>query len=144
MAEFVALRIKIALIMGIRFRADGQLIDDLQSISLQAYYFFRIISKKANLTNTEIVENLGTHPVVAEVGREAQFFVSLYSIKAFLLEFIGVDFCREADAPALLAEVEEHSPVLCDPLERSLELAATVTPAGGEYVSGETFGVDSD
>ena len=144
MAEFVALRIEIALIMGICFRANRQLFDDLQPVSLQTHHLFRIIGKKANLANTEIMENLSTHPVVAEVGRETQFFVGLYSIEAFLLEFICVNFCREANAPALLAEVEEHAAVLSDPLKSGVELTSTVTAAGGENISGEAFGVDPD
>ncbi len=55
------------------------------------------------------MEDLCAHAVVAEVGGEAEFFVGFDGIEALFLEFVGVDFCGEADAAAFLAEVEEYA-----------------------------------
>ena len=90
-------------------------------------------------------EDLGADPVVAQVGREAEALVRLDRVQALVLEVVGAELVHEADAPPLLAHVDDDAaPLLVDPLQGRLELVAAVAAQRPEDVAGQALGVDAD
>ena len=107
--EFVPFCLEVALVVRVGFGADRHLIYNLKAVSFQSDNLFRVICQKTNLAHTKIMEDLRPHSVVSEVGWESQLFVGLDCIEAFLLKFVGLNFCREANSTTFLAEVEQNS-----------------------------------
>ena len=79
--------------------------------------------------------------VVAQLGGEAEFFVGFHGVHSLLLQFVGVDFGREADAAAfVLAHVKEDANAgALDHLQCGVELRAAVAAARAEDIAGEAF-----
>ena len=80
------------------------------------------------------MQNLGADAVVAKVVRVAELEVGFHSVQPLFLELVGLEFCRQADAAAFLAQVEEHAAFLRNAAHGGVELAAAVAPAGAEDV----------
>ena len=57
----------------------------------------------------QLGQDLRADPVVALVGLEAQGLVGLDRVLALVLELVGHDLVDEADAAALLAQVEQDA-----------------------------------
>ena len=63
----------------------------------------------------EVDQDLGADAVVAQVGREAELEVGLDGVAGPLLQLVGAQLVEQADAAALLGDVEEHAaPLLGD------------------------------
>src|SRR5262249_13440928 len=94
--------------------------------------------------HAEIAQDLAADAVVAHVGLEAELLVRGDRVEALLLQLVSSQLVEEADAAALLQEVEEHAaPFLRDGLERERELRAAVAARGAEDVAGEARGMDA-
>ena len=115
--------------MGIGVEFEGKLLGDFEAVAVEADDFLGVVGEEADFAHPEVVEDLGAHAVVAEVGGEAEFFVGLDCIEAFLLEFVGVNLGGESDAAAFLAEVEEDAAFLGDELHGGVELSAAIAAA---------------
>ena len=79
--------------------------------------------------------------VVALVLAVAEGEVGLVGVQAGVLQRVGVELGVEADAPALLAQVEQEAAGVGDPLGRLAQLRAAVAPLGAEHVAGEALAV---
>ena len=130
--------------MNIGGEGEGKLFGDFQAVAFEADDFLGVVGEELDAADAEVVEDLGAHAVVAEVGGEAEFLVGLDGVESLLLELVGVDFRGQADAAAFLAEVEEHTAVLGDALHRGGELRAAIAALGVEDVASEALGVDAD
>ena len=139
MAEFVSFRLQIAFVVWVGFGADGDLVDDLKAVSFQTDDLFRVVCQKANLANAEIMEDLRSHAIVPEIGRKPQFFVGLDRIETFLLKFVGLDFCWEANPTTFLTKVEKDSSIFGDMLKRGMQLTSAVAAAGTKNIAGEAL-----
>ena len=144
MPQLVSFGVEVALIVRISLGSNGNLIDDLETVALETDHLFGIVGEQPNLPDAEIVEDLSPHPVVAQVGGEAQFLVGFHGIEALFLEFVGVDLGGESDSAAFLTQVEQDAAVLGDAFQGGVELAPTIAAARAEDVAGEALRVHPD
>ena len=120
-------------------------LDDLEAVAGEADELARVVREEAHLADAEVVQDLRADPVVAEVGREAEFEVRVDRVAAVLLKRIGTDLVREADPATLLAQVHERPAARRgDPLHRHLELLPAVAAPRVEDVAREALAVDPD
>ena len=89
-------------------------------------------------------EHLRGGGVVAGVLGQAERGVGGVGVEALVLEGVRVELVVEADAAALLAEVEQDAAAVCDPLHRLAQLRAAVAPGRAEDVAGQALGVQPD
>ena len=93
----------------------------------------------------EVDQDLRADAVVAQVGRQAELEVGVDGVVALLLQLVGPELVQQADAAALLGEVEQHAlPLLLDHRERRLELLAAVAAHRVEHIAREALRVDAD
>ncbi len=138
--HFFSLGVQVFFIVRIRGDLDGDLLGDYEAVSLEAHDFFWVVGQQSDAAHTEVEKDLGAHAVFPEVGGVAELYIGLDSVVASLLQFVGVDFGGNADAPTLLAHVEENAGAfLFDPLQGKVELGAAVAAAGAEDIACETF-----
>ncbi len=91
-----------------------------------------------------MLEHRQADGVVAHVRREAQTLVGLHRIGAAILQLIGADLVQQADATALLPQVEQHAaPFGRDGLQRGLQLCTTVAAQAEQRVTGQAFGMQT-
>jgi hypothetical protein len=86
-------------------------------------------------------EHLRGCGVVAGVLRQAECEVGLVGVEPLVLEGVGVEFVVQADATALLAQVEQNAAGARDPLDGLAQLGAAVAARGAEDVPGQALGV---
>ncbi len=80
--------------------------------------------------------------VVAQLGGEAELLVGLDGIEPFLLQLVGVNLRRQADAAAFLPHVKQHAVAGgFDLRERGVELVAAIAAQRAEDVAGEALAV---
>ena len=93
----------------------------------------------------EVAQDLGADAVVALVGLEAEPLVGFDRVEPGVLQLVGANLVGQADAAALLIEVEQHpAPFLGDPLHRRVELRPAVAARRVEDVAGQAAGMDPD
>ena len=61
----------------------------------------------------EIAQHLDAHAVVPLVGLEAEPLVGFDRVEPLVLQFVGADLVRQADAAALLVEIQQDAAPLC-------------------------------
>ena len=104
----------------------------------------RIVGQQANPPDSEVPQNLGADAVFALVGAESEVGVRIHGVEPLVLGGVGTQLVDEADAPALLVQVEQDSrALLSDPGERRIELGTAVAPHRAEDFTGETLAVDA-
>src|SRR5437763_6103972 len=109
MAHLGLFRLEIFCVMRVGFGSNRHLLDHLNAVTLETYILLRIVGQESELAHTEIVKNLRAQSVIAEIGRETELRIGLDGIESFLLQFVSVNFCREADAAPFLAHIKEHA-----------------------------------
>ena len=101
-----------------------------------------VVGEQPQLAHAQVVEDLGPHAVVAQVGREAQRQVGLDRVQAAVLQVVGLDLVDQADAAPFLAQVDEHpAPLLGDALHGQVALEAAVAAQAVQGVAGQALGV---
>src|SRR5262249_7198333 len=142
MPQLRPFRFKIFDIMRVRLSANRYLLDHFESVALESDNFFRVICEEPELPHAEIEKDLRAESVVAQVARIAESGVRFNRIETFLLQFVCVNFCREADPATFLAHVNQHAVAfLCDLPERCVQLISTIASARSKNVAGETLAV---
>ena len=116
--------------MGIRLTANWHLFYHLQTVTFEADDFLWIVGQKTELTDTKIEEDLSPETVVAQIGWITKFGICLHRIESFFLQFVGVNFCREPDAAAFLAHINQNAiAFFLDLSQRRVQLVSTIAPA---------------
>src|SRR6516225_902040 len=142
MPQLGSLCLEIFGIMRIGLSLDRYLLDHFEAVSLEADNFLRVICQESELSHAEVEKNLRTQAVIAQVAGISQFRVGLYSIETFLLQLVGMNFCRQPDAASFLAHVNQNAVAFLGNLpERRVQLISTVAPARSKDVAGETLAV---
>ncbi len=100
-----------------------------------------VVGQQVQLADAQGPEHLGRRRVVAGVLRQPQGGVRLVGVEALVLEGVRVELVVEADAPALLAEVEEHAAAVGYALDRLAQLRTAVAASRTEHVPGQALGV---
>ena len=92
----------------------------------------------------EVDEDLRADAVVAQVDRQAELEVGVDGVHALVLQVVGLELVQQADAAALLGQVEQHAGALAlDHRQRRLELLAAVAAQRVEDVAGQALRVDA-
>ena len=124
--------------------SSGHALDDLEPVAVDRDVLGRVVRHQAHLAHAEVAQDLAADAVVADVGREAELLVGRDGVVALVLQLVGLQLVDEADAAALLQEVEEHAAAgLDDLLHRELELLAAVAARRAEDVAGQALRVDA-
>jgi hypothetical protein len=76
MSHLRSLGLEIARVVGIGLCFDRELLNNVQTVSLQADHLFRIVGQKTDATNTEVNQYLRAGTILTEIHREPQFFVA--------------------------------------------------------------------
>ena len=128
---------------GFRAGVQRHALDDLHLEARQAGDLARVVGEQLELADAEVVEDLRTDAVVAQVGGKAEPLVGLDGVGVVLvLQRVGADLVEQADAAALLAQVDQHAAALgSDRRERGIALGAAVAAQRVERVAGEALGV---
>src|SRR5262249_7619088 len=96
---------------------------DGDAIGLEPGDLLRIVGQQADALDAEVAQDLGADAVVAEIFLEAELEVRLHRVAPAILQGVRADLVRQADAPALLVQVDEDAGArLRDQLERLCEL----------------------
>ena len=64
-AQFLPFGPQVLRVMAVGFDADGDLLDDLESVTFEANNFFRVVGEEADGFEAEVGEDLGTQAVFA-------------------------------------------------------------------------------
>ena len=89
MAETAFFRSQVVDIMLARLCPQGQLLNNLYTINLKAFYFLWIISQYAYLLKAQITTDLSTDSIVSFVSHKPKFEVCFNGIESLLLQFVG-------------------------------------------------------
>ena len=112
---------------------------------MEGNYFTRIVSQQAQITKSQVNQNLRPDAILSQVCREAQPLVGLHGVQSPVLQLIGLQLAQEANTPSLLSQIEQYSsPLLGDHTQCSLKLVPTVAAQGPQSIPGQTFRVDAD
>ena len=91
MSHFILFGFQVKGIVLIGFNNKGDILNNCQSISFQSGTFHRIIRNEFQLTESQFIENIGTHSIVPFIIFESQVNIGLNSIPSLLLELISLD-----------------------------------------------------
>ena len=75
----------------------------------EALDLLRVVGQQAYRANPQVPENERSNSIIAPVGLVAQEQVGVYRIVALVLQVVGPQLFRQADAPAFLAQVDQHA-----------------------------------
>src|SRR5262249_51282031 len=118
---------------------------DGDAVGLEPGDLLRVVGQQAHALDAEVAQDLGADAVVAQIFLEAELEVRLYRVAPAILQGVRADLVRQADAPALLVQVDQDAGTrLRDQLERPGELLAAVAALRPEDVAGEALGVQAD
>ena len=133
----VFLRLEIEPVMLGRGNLDGNVLDYLQAVTLQADTFHGIIGDQTHFPDTEFMEDLSPHAVVALISLMPQVEIGVYGVHALLLEFISPDFIHQTDAATFLEKIDYGAATFfVDHPERLMKLLAAITSERPENVAG--------
>src|SRR3972149_4665735 len=88
-------------VVDVYWSENRHLVNDFKPIAFNAGQLLRAIGEDANLSESEVSENLGADAVFAQVGRQAESFVRLDGVHALILQPVRSDLVMQADSPAL-------------------------------------------
>ena len=141
-AELVLLGLQVAGVVLAGIHHQGHPIHHLQAIATEAGDLAGVVGDQAQAMHPQLAEDLGSHAVVAQIGREAEALVGLHRVKAAILQGIGLELVDQANAASLLAEIHHHALTGgLDHLEGRLQLRAAITAQGAEGIAREAFAV---
>ena len=83
--------------------------------------------------------------VIAQIAREPEARVCFHGVEPLLLQFVSVNFCREADAASFLPHVNQDAvSFVRDLAQRGVQLIPAIAAPRTEDVASETFAVNAD
>ena len=119
---------------------------DLDPVGPEVGAFGGVVRDQPHPLDAELEQDLGRRAVLARVDREAEVQVRVDGVVAAVLQLVGLQFGRDADAaPLLAAQVHDDAAAgVCDGGHRVIELGAAVAPAGAEDVTSQALAVNAD
>ncbi len=129
--HLLLLGFEVAGVLGFRRRFDRHLLHDFKPVAAEADDLARVVGHEADLPHAEVVDDLGTDAVIAQIHREAEFEVRFDGVETLLLELVGQDFAVQADAaPFVAAHVDDDAFAgFFDMLHRGVQLATAIAAA---------------
>lgn len=145
MAEFIALGAEVTAGKAGVARLAGDALDDLDAGRFKLGNLIGIIRKQADAPNAELAKNARREHVIAQISGEAEPAIRLDGVEALVLKLVGANLVHQADAAALLGQIEEQAGARAANLaERQFELRTAIAANRAENVAGETLGMDAN
>ena len=83
--------------------------------------------------------------VITQVGVESQILVGFHRVHTLILKLVGANLVLESDAAALLPHIDKNTlSFFTDHLQRVLQLPAAIATERPEYITGQTFRMNTD
>jgi hypothetical protein len=138
-----SLRTQVVRIFRSRGYLDGSPMANFNPKPLQFPNLRGVIRNQVDGLYSQIANHQGCGGVITFIGLMPQLQIRFNCIKTRILEIVGSKLVHEADAPALLSEVEQHTALrVPDHLEGAFQLLAAVAPQGAEDITCEALRVD--
>src|SRR5687767_10910224 len=143
-AQLAPLGVEVGAVLGRRRDEQGHALDDAHTAGLERVHLTWVVGEQPQLLHTRGREHLRRHAVLARVGRVAQPLVGLDRVEPLVLQRVGARLVVQADAAALLPQVEQHAaPLAGDEAQREIEIGSAscrerVTCSGVVVESEET------
>src|SRR5690606_34440388 len=120
------------------------LFDDGQPVTFDPSALARVVGHQTHRADTDVVEDLGSDPVIAGVDGQPEMGVRIDRVKTLVLEYICGQFVEQPHSPALMTQDVEDDPTSYrgDIGQGQVELLATIATQASEDISGQTFRVD--
>jgi hypothetical protein len=116
----------------------------LEPGAFQGLDLFRIVRKQAHFAYAESFQNLRRKSKLSVIGLKAEAFVGLNRVQAGILQFVGLQFCHQANAAAFLLFVDQDSRAcLTNHGKSHFKLLPAVASQGVEDVAGQALRVDA-
>ena len=144
MPHFCALGLEILRIVRVGLRFDRKLFDNIETVSFEADYFFRVVRQETDVADAEVDQYLCTGTILTEVRRKPQFFIGFNGIEALFLEFVGANFGCQSNSSSFLAHIDQHARTgFVDVLQCSVQLIAAIAAPRTENIAGQALAVDA-
>ena len=145
-AHFFLFGFEVEFVVGLGGHFYGEAFYDFYAEAFEAVDFIRVVGEEMEFSGSQVLKDLGTDPIFAEVWGKAEFFVGFYCVIALFLQGIGFDFISQTDTPALVIEHIENQPpaFLFDHFHREVKLAATIAAQRTKSITGQTLRMGSD
>ena len=101
MAELLFFGVEIAFVLGCWFRQQRDPFDYREPVSLDPGPFGGVVGEEPHGPHPEVIEDLGTNPVVVGIDRKTEIKVGLDSVPPVVLQVIGLEFVEKPNAAAL-------------------------------------------
>src|SRR5437868_3685046 len=125
-----------------RDRNDRHALIDGQAVTFETDKFPRIIGNRPDRLEAEIEKNLGADSVVAQVRLEAEPLIRFDGIDSLVLKLVGLELVEQADAAALLIEIDDDAlSFFGNHFHRGVELPTTVAAQGMKHVARQALRV---
>ena len=127
MAHSFFLGREISGVVQIGFGSNGDPLNDLHPVSFQTNDFAGVVREKPDLRDAQVCKDLGSCPVIAEIGWITEALIGLHRVQSLFLKLVGMNLGGQSDAPAFLSHVNKDSvTALRDLREGAVELASTI------------------
>ena len=143
MAEFALLDAQVGAVAAGGRRLAGDAFDNLNAGADESVNFFRVVGEQADTAQAEETQGVGGQGVGAAVGGEAQPAVGFHGVEAAVLQLVGAQLIHQADAPALLGLIEQHTGAgASDAAQGQFELGAAVAALRRKSIARQALGVN--
>src|SRR6266404_6157551 len=95
--------------MRIGLAANRHLLHHLDAVAFESYHFLWIVRQETKLSHAEIKKNLRSQSVVTQITGKPELGICFDRIETFLLQLVGMDFCGQPDAAALLSHIHKDT-----------------------------------
>src|SRR4051794_12145503 len=109
MSELLAFRLQIARVFLVLRLFQRHPIADAQAVALEANHLARVVRDRPDRFEAEVEQDLRTDAVVAQVRLEAETFIRLDRVRAFILQLVRLELVQQADAAPLLIEIYDDA-----------------------------------
>ena len=112
--------------------------DDLDAVVAQRIDLLRVVRQQADAFEAELREQRRGDVVAALVGEKAQMLVGVDGVEAAVLQHVGAQLVRQADAAPFLIEIQQHAAAeRADARDGRAQLLAAIAAQAAEQIARE-------
>mmetsp|Transcript_25066 Transcript_25066/g.48774 ORF Transcript_25066/g.48774 Transcript_25066/m.48774 type:complete len:216 (-) Transcript_25066:183-830(-) len=130
---------EVALTVNVGLSDDCLSARDLDPKLRKLSHLHRIVGHELHRLNSQISQDEGNTPIHPLVVPKPKSPISIHRIQPLILQVVRRHLVRQADAPALLREVDDGPPLLLHHIHRHLELLPAVTSPRPHNLRGEAL-----